>query len=134
MAAGAFSNGCVSDKLFGSRRSPAITSYKLVATVATTCMYFVPRGSTMGIVLLFVTGFLVYGPQSSFWALCPDLVGVRLTATAIGIVDGFAYVFAGVEEPVVGHFLDVTGQTSLVFIIVAASCLVSGLVSVAIRR
>lgn len=134
MAAGAFSNGFVSDKLFGSRRSPAITTYMLLAAVATACMYFVPRGSVIGIVLLFVAGFLVYGPQSSFWALCPDLVGVRLTATAIGIVDGFAYVFAGIEEPVVGHFLDVTGQTSLVFPIVAVSCLVSGLVSIAIRR
>jgi MFS transporter, OPA family, glycerol-3-phosphate transporter len=134
MAAGALSNGFVSDRLFGSRRAPAITSYMLLATAAAVGMYFVPRGSILGLVLLFVAGFLVYGPQSSFWALCPDLVGARLTATAVGIVDGFAYLFAGVEEPVVGHVLDVSGQASVVFLIVAASCLVSGLVSMAIRQ
>lgn len=134
MAVGALSNGFVSDKLFRSRRSPAITSYMLLAAVAALGMYLLPRGSLFGLVLLFVTGFLVYGPQSSFWALCPDLVGAARTATAVGIVDGFAYVFAGIEEPVVGHVLDATGQTSLVFVIVAASCFVSGLLAVAIRR
>ena len=31
---------------------------------------------------LFLAGFFVYGPASSFWALCPDLVGARRAGTA----------------------------------------------------
>lgn len=134
MAVGALSNGFVSDTVFRSRRWPAITTYMLLAAVASLGMYLLPRGSTLGVVILFVTGFLVYGPQSSFWALCPDLVGPARGATAIGVVDCFAYIFAGFEEPVVGHIMDVTGQTSLVFIIVAVSCAVGGFIAMAIRR
>lgn len=134
MAVGALSNGFVSDKIFRSRRWPAISTYMLLAMLASLAMYLLPRGSVFGIVLLFATGFLVYGPQSSFWALCPDLVGAARGATAIGVVDCFAYVFAGFEEPVVGYIMDVTGETSLVFIIVAVSCAVGGLIAIAIRR
>jgi hypothetical protein len=35
-----------------------------------------------------------FSPQSTFWALCPDLVGHRRAGTATGVMNFFAYLFA----------------------------------------
>ncbi len=49
-------------------------------------------------VVLFMCGFFVYGPQSSLWALCPDLVGHKRAGTATGAMNFCAYLFAGLGE------------------------------------
>lgn len=50
------------------------------------------------------------------------------------MVNCFAYVFAGAAEPMVGALMDSTGNTSLIFPIVAAACGCSALVALTIRR
>jgi OPA family glycerol-3-phosphate transporter-like MFS transporter len=97
-------------------------------------MYLGHLGTVAGIVVLFLTGFFVYGPQSSFWALCPDIAGKQMTGTATGVVDFFSYLFAGAAEPLIGRIMDHTGDTSLIFPIVATSCVLSALVALTIRR
>jgi len=135
MALGAASNGWASDRLFGSRRYIPIVLYMLLAAVAALCMYVIPAEQVyLGIGTLFLCGFFVYGPQSSFWALCPDLVGHKRAGTAIGIMNFFAYLFAGLGEPLIGRFIDTTGDTSLVFVIVAISSVVSAVLALFIRR
>ncbi|WP_419998811.1 MFS transporter [Streptomyces boninensis] len=134
MAAGALVNGQLSDRLFGSRRDRPIILFMVLGAVMAMVMYAAPLGTTTGIVVLFLTGFFVYGPQSSFWALCPDIAGKRMAGTATGAVNCFAYLFAGAAEPMVGHLMDSTGNTSLIFPIVAACCTCSALVALTIRR
>lgn len=134
MAVGALTNGDMSDRIFGSRRDRPIVLFMLLGAVFATTMYLAHLGTFAGIVVLFLTGFFVYGPQSSFWALCPDIAGKRLAGTATGVVDFFSYLFAGAAEPLIGRVMDHTGNTALVFPIVATSCVLSALVALTIRR
>lgn len=134
MAIGALSNGWISDKLFGSKRYKAIMLYMVLGAITTMWMYTIPGNSIIGVVALFLCGFFVYGPASSFWALCPDLVGSRRAGTATGIMNFSSYLFAGLGEPLIGRMLDTSGDTSLVFPIVAVSCAISALVAFFIKR
>jgi len=133
MAFGALTNGWISDKVFGSKRYKAIVLYMLLGCVASMGMYLLPT-SILGLGLLFLAGFFVYGPASSFWALCPDLVGANRAGTATGVMNFFSYLLAGLGEPLIGRMLDHSGNTSMVFPIVAASCLISACIAVFIRR
>lgn len=135
MAIGAATNGWVSDNVFGSKRYLAIVLYMALATVTSLFMYTIPASDVyLGIATLFLCGFFVYGPQSSFWALCPDLVGHKRAGTATGIMNFFAYLFAGLGEPLIGGFMDTHHDTSLVFLIVAAASAASATVALFIRR
>ncbi|QKW10282.1 MFS transporter [Streptomyces sp. NA04227] len=134
MAVGALVNGQISDRLFGARRDRPIILFMVLGAVMALTMYKAPLGTTSGIVVLFLTGFFVYGPQSSFWALCPDIAGKRMAGTATGAVNCFAYLFAGAAEPMIGHLMDSTGNTSLIFPLVAVACGCSALVALTIRR
>jgi MFS transporter, OPA family, glycerol-3-phosphate transporter len=134
MAVGALTNGELSDRVFGSRRDRPIVLFMLLGAVFATTMYLGHLGTAAGIVVLFLTGFFVYGPQSSFWALCPDIAGARLAGTATGVVDFFSYLFAGAAEPLIGRVMDHTGNTGVIFPIVAASCVLSALVALTILR
>ena len=134
MAVGALVNGQLSDRVFGSRRDRPIMLFMGLGALCAMTMYLAPLGTVAGILVLFLTGFFVYGPQSSFWALCPDLAGKRMAGTATGVVNFFAYLFAGVSEPVIGAVMDHTGNTGLVFPIVAGACVGSALMASLIRR
>jgi OPA family glycerol-3-phosphate transporter-like MFS transporter len=133
MAFGALSNGWISDKVFGAKRYKAIVLYMLLGAAASLGMYMLPTGP-IALAGLFLAGFFVYGPASSFWALCPDLVGAKRSGTATGVMNFFSYLFAGLGEPLVGRMMDHSGNTSLVFPIVAASCLISACIAAFIRR
>jgi OPA family glycerol-3-phosphate transporter-like MFS transporter len=134
MAIGALSNGWISDKLFGSKRYKAIILYMVLAAITSMWMYTLPGHSMLGVVALFLCGFFVFGPASSFWALCPDLVGARRAGTATGVLNFASYLFAGLGEPLIGRILDVTANTSLIFPIVAVSCGISAVVALFIKR
>ncbi|MDH4652704.1 MULTISPECIES: MFS transporter [unclassified Pseudomonas] len=134
MAVGALSNGWVSDKLFGSKRYQAIMLYMVLGAATSLWMWSLPAHSTIGLVALFLCGFFVYGPASSFWALCPDLVGAKRAGTATGVMNFSSYLFAGLAEPLIGRLLDISGNTSLIFVVVTAACLSSALVALFVRR
>ncbi|CEJ16145.1 Glycerol-3-phosphate transporter [bacterium YEK0313] len=135
MAIGAATNGWVSDRIFNSKRYLAIVLYMVLAAVTSLYMYTIPASDVYkGIAVLFLCGFFVYGPQSSFWALCPDLVGHKRAGTAIGVMNFFAYLFAGLGEPLIGKFMDAHHDTSLVFLIVAIASAASATVALFIRR
>ena len=74
----------------------------LLAAMSSLGMFFLPKDSPVGIAVLFLTGFFAYGPQSAFWALCPDLLGRKRAGTGTGIMNTFAYLFAGFGEPLIG--------------------------------
>lgn len=135
MAFGAATNGWVSDHIFNSKRYLAIVLYMALGAVTSFFMWMIPSSEVyLGIAVLFLCGFFVYGPQSSFWALCPDLAGYKRAGTAIGVMNFFAYLFAGLAEPLIGSVMDKSGDTSVVFLLVAGSCAVSAVVAAFIRR
>ena len=134
MALGAFMNGWISDKLFGAKRYPAITSFMVIGAATSLWMYTLPGQSVIAIPVLFLAGFFVFGPASCFWALCPDLVGSKRAGTATGVLNFFSYLFAGLAEPLIGRILDKSGDTSQIFVIVAIACVASAVVAPFIRR
>ena len=134
MAVGALTQGQLSDRLFGSRRDRPIMLFMACGALSALLVYVIQPGIGLGIVLMFIAGFFVYGPQSSFWALCPDLAGKSMSGTATGVVNFFAYLFAGAAEPLIGHLMDASGTTGLIFPIVAVSCVASAAVAGFIRR
>ena len=112
----------------------AIVSYMLLASTAAIAMMFIPHASMIAIALLFLCGFFVFGPASSFWALCPDIFGRRAAGTATGVLNTISYIFAGIGEPLIGRAIDSTGQTSIIFPIVAGLCAASAVMSMLIGR
>jgi OPA family glycerol-3-phosphate transporter-like MFS transporter/OPA family sugar phosphate sensor protein UhpC-like MFS transporter len=83
---------------------------------------------------MFLCGFFVFGPASSFWALCPDLFGRRQAGTATGLLNCMSYAAAGIGEPLIGRTMDVTGQTGIIFPIVASLCLASAVTAYLIKK
>ncbi|MFT4438791.1 MFS transporter [Caballeronia sp. 15715] len=134
MALGSLSNSWISDVLFQGRCYVAIVWYMVLASTTAIFMVFVPHASMLAIALLFLCGFFVFGPASSFWALCPDIFGRRVAGTATGVLNTMSYIFAGIVEPVIGHMIDSTGNTSIIFPIVAGLCAASAVMSMLIRR
>ena len=95
MALGALSTGYVSDNFFGSNRSRPIAILMALAMVVLGLVYITPsEWIGAGIVLLFLSGFLVYGPHSCYWALGPDLMGRHRAGTAVGVMNFWAYMVA----------------------------------------
>lgn len=134
MAFGALASGWISDRLFHSNRSRVIVLFMILAAISSLGMFFLPKDSPVGIAVLFLTGFFAYGPQSAFWALCPDLLGRKRAGTGTGIMNTCAYLFAGFGEPLIGWIIEVTDQTRLVFLVVAVACIFSALIAPFIRR
>ncbi len=116
MALGALCGGYLSDRVFHSNRTRPIVLLLSFGAAVTLTMYFVPRESNLlGIGLLFLAGFFVYGPQSSFWALCPDLLGTKRAGTGVGVMDAAAYAFAAAQGPLFGAVIQWHGEASIFF-------------------
>lgn len=141
MAFGALTSGWLSDRMFRSRRAPVIVLFMSLAAAFSVAMYFIPQERVAsGLIVLFLCGFFVYGPQSAFWALCPDLLGVKRAGTATGLMNAHAYLFAGLGEPFIGWMIDSSEgpggqpQTEIIFLVVAVACVASALISIFIKR
>lgn len=134
MALGAISNSWMSDVVFKSRRYLAIITYMCMASILAVAMMYVPHGGWMALILMFWCGFFVFGPASSFWALCPDLFGRKYSGTATGLLNCISYAFAGLGEPLIGRTMDMTGQAGIIYPIVAGLCLVSAVFAGLIRK
>ena len=142
MALGALISGWISDRFCNSRRSGVIATFMILAAVCTVGMYLLPPGHLLGVPVLFLSGFFAYGPQSAFWALAPDLLGRARAATAVGVMNCFAYAMAGLGEWLIGWmvqhnpFASVPGteNVALVFPIVAVAAVCSASLALLIRR
>lgn len=120
MAAGALSFGVISDTVFGKDKVIPIKSGMVISAVLSLMIYYIPfHNLVLGSILMFLAGFFVYGTQSCFWALCPDILGSRYTGTGIGLMNMFGYVFAALGEPILGNLIDVSGNTGYIFIAVS---------------
>ena len=134
MALGAITSGWLSDRFFNSNRSRVISLFMFLAMASSLSMFLLPHGHWVAIPMLMLTGFFAYGPQSAFWALCPDLLGNERAGTGTGVMNTFAYVFAGLGEPLIGHIIETNGETSLAFVVVSVACLTGAVIALWIRK
>lgn len=126
MAAGALSFGVLSDSLFKKNRIHSIRFGMSMSALMALSVYFLPANNLLlaGFLMLSV-GFFVYGPQSCFWPLSPEMLGRNYTGTGIGFMNMFGYVFAALGEPLFGFVIDRAGNTNIIFIFIAGICLLS---------
>lgn len=135
MALGALFFGQLSDRVFHSNRSrPIAISMGAAGIVAALMWLFPDAGLGVGLSLMILAGFFVYGPQSSFWPLCPDMLGRRCAGTGVGVMNSIAYLFAGLGEPLIGRMIDVSGDTGSVFGLTAVFCWISAGIVLFVRR
>ena len=135
MALGAIFFGQLSDRIFNSNRSKPIAISMTLAGFVVLFLYLVPQINLLwGLILMFATGFLVYGPRSCFWPLSPDLLGVKRSGTGSGVMNAYAYAFAGAGEPFIGYMVDVTKEQNIVFVIAALVCFLSAVIILFVRH
>lgn len=135
MALGTVFFGQLSDRYFKSNRSKPIALSMTLAGLVVLLVYLVPKDNIMGgLILMFLSGFLVYGPQSCYWPLSPDLLGIKRSGTGVGVMNTFAYAFAGAGEPFIGYMADITGQENIVFVVTAVVCLLSAAIILLVKR
>lgn len=129
MAAGAVSFGNLSDTLFRRNRIASIRVGMLSCTAVALAIYAAPAGNVVvQAVIMLLAGFFVYGPQANFWTLCPEMLGNHRTGTGIGLMNTCGYLFAALGEPFFGRLIDITGDSSCIFIAIAVICALSGMV------
>lgn len=135
MALGALATGYLADRFFGADHPRLIAVGLTLASATTLALYFVPRDRVgLGIALLFLAGFLVFGPVSSFSALSAELLGRRVMGTGIGLMNAIGYGTAALGDPIIGAVMDATGATASLFLVTAAACLAGAVCGFSIRR
>jgi OPA family glycerol-3-phosphate transporter-like MFS transporter len=109
MGLGAVAGGYFSDRWFLSRRAVVVALFLGISAACFLVMRANPvvagGDQRLGIALLFLTGFFVYGAQGPLWAICPDLVGREHSGTALGIMDALAYGGAAAQGPLLGYIV-----------------------------
>jgi OPA family glycerol-3-phosphate transporter-like MFS transporter len=126
MAIGALSFGFISDRLFNANRIKSIALGMSLCSVISLVIYYFDFDSPLVIaILIFGAGFFSYGPQANFWPLSPEILGHAYVGTGIGIMNMSAYLFAAIGEPLMGRLIDMSGNTSVIFLAVAVIALLS---------
>lgn len=130
MGVGALAGGYLSDRWFLTRRPAVVALFLATSTGCFLALRAAPVSASgdqrLGIALLFLAGFFVYGAQGPLWALCPDLVGRANSGTAVGVMDALAYGGAAAQGPILGYIVDQgeAGGYPTVFLVLA--CVTAG--------
>ena len=105
-AAGSYVAGWATDRFFGNRRAPVICLLLLGLSALTIVYESVARmdaGDLWLVVLLFVIGFCIYGPQVLLVGTAPaDLAKRGTSAAAAGFVNFLGYMGAATGDVVTG--------------------------------
>ncbi len=126
MALGALVAGDVTDRYLGGNHPRLIVIANTLASVAILGLLLAPPDAR-GLVLLFLAGFLVFGPFSSFTALAAELLGTRAVGAGVGFMNAVGYGAAALGDVVTGAVIDATGRTGAVFVVSAGACLLAAL-------
>jgi OPA family glycerol-3-phosphate transporter-like MFS transporter len=126
MALGALAAGNVADRYLAGDHPRLIVVTYAVASVATLGLLLAPP-DWRGLALLFLVGFLVFGPFSSFTVLAAELLGPRAVGAGVGFMNAVGYGAAALGDVVTGALIDATDRTGAVFVVSAATCLLAAL-------
>jgi OPA family glycerol-3-phosphate transporter-like MFS transporter len=135
MAVGALSAGLIADRWFPEHRSRVVLFFLVFAALGAILLAITPiTHPAIAMILLAITGFLVYGPQATYWALCPELVGRERAGTATGLMDAGAYGFAAIGQVVIGRAIDISHSTAAAFVVIAAACVLGAILIIPVRK
>jgi MFS transporter, OPA family, glycerol-3-phosphate transporter len=114
---GAFAAGWATDRFFGGRRAPVICLLLLVlGGLAVFYHYIVTVSLVLSVVVLFLVGFCIFGPQVLLVGTMPvDLARFGTAAAAAGFVNFMGYMGAAAGDKLTGHLADTHGWQIAVF-------------------
>ncbi len=123
---GSLTAGWASDRIFKGRRGPISALFSFGVVFAIIALWFSPGGSVvLDSALLFVIGFLIFGPQMLIGMAAAELSHKKAAGTATGFVGWVSYLGAAMAGYPLGKMTQEWGWAG--FFIVLASC---GLISV----
>lgn len=94
---GSLASGWGSDKIFKGRRGPICILFSFLVSIALFTFWKIPYASTLlDSSLLFIIGFLIFGPQMLIGMAATELSHKKAAATASGFTGWIAYIGAAV--------------------------------------
>lgn len=114
--------GWVSDRFFHAKRFQVLNIWMISFVVI---MLFMAHfgikeiGLFASFALLVLGGFFVLGSIGDLFAAACDFGGRKMAGTAVGVIDLFNYIGAGVQGVLIGGLLQWTGSWSLVFYVIS---------------
>jgi sugar phosphate permease len=122
MMVGPIVAGWISDKVFHSKRYQILNVYMVcfIAVMLTMGLLGIKQlGVFASAALLVLGGFFVLGAIGTMFTTACDFGGRRMAATAVGTIDLFNYVGAGLQGVLIGGILQATGSWPTVFFTLA---------------
>lgn len=99
--------GWLSDTLFQGRRGPVGSVFMLASAATLALLWISPEGWVwFDAAVLFLTGFLVYGPQVLVGIAATDFSSKRAAGVAIGFTGTFAYIGSAMVGAPLGSLVD----------------------------
>jgi sugar phosphate permease len=132
MAAGALAIPWLSDRMWSQNRLPWVIISSVGATLTVLGFMNVEPG-LIASTLLFFAGFFIYAINGVVWTFAADVGGRVFASTAAGVLDFAAYMGAAIQSMLFGFILG-DGNWNVLFISVAAFCMLIAIVSFAASR
>ncbi len=116
--------GWASDRLFDGKRGPVSVLFCLGMVLAVSAFWFSPNIPVVDSILMFVVGFLVFGPQLLIGMAAAELSHKKAAATSNGFVGCFSYLGAAAAGYPLGIISEIWGWYGF-FVVLTACCLIS---------
>ena len=133
MGIGTFVVPWLTDRLDPKNRLPAVVLSAFLSGLFVLLFIFTDPRTAGGMLLiqflLFFAGFFVYAVSGVAWTYSADVGGRALSGTSSGILGFVSYLGAGIQALVYGFLLRSAGWT-VVFLSIAAFCLVETAISI----
>lgn len=134
MAIGCIITGYMSDIFFNNNRIVPTFIFLVAATICTFILYHLGDDQTyLKLILLFLTGLFIYGPQTLLFALCPEILGTAQAATGVGLMNAYAYAFSAIGEILIGYLIHITQNFNMAYYVVTCSCLLAAITTLLIN-
>lgn len=118
---GSLSAGWASDKIFGGKRGPVNVLFSLAVIFALGAFWASPPGFVIiDSFLMFIIGFLIFGPQMLIGMVAAELAGKKAAGSATGFVGLVAYVGAATAGYPLGKICQIFGWQG--FFTAVAAC------------
>ncbi len=127
MMVGPILAGVISDRVFKAKRYQVLNIYMILFTLTMLTMgqFGLKRlGLFVSAGLLVLGGFFVLGAIGTMFTTACDFGGRKMAATAVGTIDLFNYIGAGLQGVLVGGILQATGSWPVVFYVLAGATVV----------
>ncbi|HXZ95982.1 MAG TPA: MFS transporter [Burkholderiales bacterium] len=133
---GPLAAGWIADRFFRAKRYQVLNIYMgcFIVIMLTMAHFGIKEiGLYASFTLLVLGGFFVLGAVGDLFAAACDFGGRKMAATAVGVVDLFNYIGAGLQGVAIGGLLQWTGNWPIVFYTLSAATAL-GLILVNIVR